>query len=463
MVIPTFGGPERKIADLDCGDCFPWIDYAPDGKSVAVCERVNGVESIVLISMDTGAKSRLTTPPPGLKDLGLRFSPDGQNMALARGVGVIISDIYVMPANGGETKRLTNENGLLHDLAWTTDSREIIFGSGYRENGSLRRVSATGGIPQLIAGASIGAIEPAVSRSGHRLAFVSSEHQQSIRRLELLQPGNRAGESSKLIESPRQNTSPEYSPDGRKITFTSGRSGAPEIWTANADGSEPLQLTAFRGPVTGSSTWSPDGRQITFDSWLKGNGDIWLMNADGGSLRKVTTNPTDDCAPHWSRDGRWIYFASDRTGQLQVWKVEPETGRELQMTHHGGFNAMESPDGKILYYFKDPEVWKMPVAGGVEVPAIVTADGQRVKVADRYDWQVFDDGIYIIRSPDASHPANQIEFFSFKTRRCQLIKTLQPGPMPDAGGLRITSDRHWALFAQTEKEEENVMLVNNFR
>ena len=133
------------------------------------------------------------------------------------------------------------------------------------------------------------------------------------------------------------------------------------------------------------------------------------------------------------------------------------------MTHHGGFNAMESPDGKILYYFTDPEVWKMPVSGGVEVPAIVTADGQRVKVADRYDWQVFDDGIYIIRSPDVSHPANQIEFFSFKTRRCQSIKTLQPGPMPDAGGLRITSDRRWAVFTQTEKEEQNVLLVNNFR
>ena len=77
--------------------------------------------------------------------------------------------------------------------------------------------------------------------------------------------------------------------------------------------------------------------------------------------RRLTDNPSDDMAPSWSRDGRWIYFASSRSGQLQLWKAPAEGSPAAQVTRKGGVLAVESLDGKFLYYAKGrvaPEIWR---------------------------------------------------------------------------------------------------------
>ena len=80
-----------------------------------------------------------------------------------------------------------------------------------------------------------------------------------------------------------------------------------------------------------------------------------------------------DEAPTWSRNGKWIYFPSNRSGTFEVWKVPSEGGKAVQITKGGGYNAVESFDGKALYYLKlgkrDVEVgqiWKVPCEAGEE-------------------------------------------------------------------------------------------------
>ena len=104
----------------------------------------------------------------------------------------------------------------------------------------------------------------------------------------------------------------------------------------------------------GTPRWSPDGQQIAFDSNPRGNSDIYVVKADGGRPCRLTTGNYAEVAPSWSRDGRWIYFASDQTGAWQVWKMPAEGGGAVQVTKQGGFAALESYDGKTLYYAKGP-------------------------------------------------------------------------------------------------------------
>jgi Tol biopolymer transport system component len=121
----------------------------------------------------------------------------------------------------------------------------------------------------------------------------------------------------------------------------------------DSDGSNPVQLTSFRGPNVTCPRWSPDGGRIAFDSNAEGEFDIWVINASGGKPQRMTTDPANDGNPSWSGDGRWIYFDSARTGEQQVWKIPDSGGDAIQVTRDGGFAPLESPDGKFIYYTKN--------------------------------------------------------------------------------------------------------------
>ncbi|HEX6622898.1 MAG TPA: LpqB family beta-propeller domain-containing protein, partial [Pyrinomonadaceae bacterium] len=164
------------------------------------------------------------------------------------------------------------------------------------------------------------------------------------------------------MSSTRADSGPQYSPDGRKVVFSSSHTGPLEVWACEADGSNPVQVTSFGGPHVGSPRWSPDGRQIVFDSPAEGHRDIYVVGVDGGKPRRLTVEASADVRPSWSRDGRFVYFGSDRGGGWQVWKAPAEGGATIQLTKGGGREAFDSPDGKFVYYTKAdaPGLWRVP-------------------------------------------------------------------------------------------------------
>ncbi len=81
-----------------------------------------------------------------------------------------------------------------------------------------------------------------------------------------------------------------------------------------------------------------------------------------------------------SRDGQWIYFYSGRDkGTYQLWKAPFKGGSPVRVTSNGGIYAIESVDGRFLYYskFGEPGVWKRPLDGGEEfrLTLVVGLDG----------------------------------------------------------------------------------------
>ena len=103
--------------------------------------------------------------------------------------------------------------------------------------------------------------------------------------------------------------------------FASDRSGHIEVWTADADGSNQVQLTDLKTSLTAGARWSPDGRQVVFLSVVGGQLELFTIPAGGGAVRRLTNNPAHDTAPSWSHNGNWIYFGSNRSGEFQIWKI----------------------------------------------------------------------------------------------------------------------------------------------
>ena len=94
--------------------------------------------------------------------------------------------------------------------------------------------------------------------------------------------------------------SPSWSPDGRRIAFSSNReTGAFQIWLINPDGSDPVRLTSDSGG-NGEPSWSPDGSKIVFTSFQDNEVEIYVMNADGtGQTRLTNMVGTYEHSPRW--------------------------------------------------------------------------------------------------------------------------------------------------------------------
>ena len=461
VLVPALGGPERVLHSVrqpGVPTLGHFLSWSPDGKSLAFSERVSPLApfGIYLLSIDGLEKRQLTTPPAGTR--GDRFpalSPSGDTVAFTRRSNNDTDDVYLAPVSGGEPARLTSDNSVINGLAWTPDGREIIYSSNRAGARHIWKVPASGGTPELVPAGEENPTNPAVARQGRLLAYTSTRSDTNIWRIEAQgAKGAGGGTHAKLISSTRSDDSPQYAPDGTKIVFSSSRTGNLEVWTCDADGSNPVRLTSFGGPHVGTPRWSPDGRQIALDSNAEGQRDVYVVGLDGASPRRLTFEPSTDARPSWSKDGRFVYFGSDRSGEWQVWKAPAEGGPAAQVTKQGGREAFESPDGRHVYYAKEnvPGMWRVPAEGGEEL-----------KILDQVrqgSWAVWERGIYFV-NPDA-RPFPSIEFYDFATERTTRIATIEKELFWSGPNLASTADGRWILYVHTDQTESDIMLIENF-
>jgi Tol biopolymer transport system component/tRNA A-37 threonylcarbamoyl transferase component Bud32 len=462
FIVPALGGNERKLHSETSAFLFYFDSgpsWSPDGKSLVFPGRASPQEpnSIFSLSLENLEKRKLTSPPAGaIGDSNPSFSPDANTLAFTRQTGSSPGDIYLLPAAGGEPKRLTFDNRPILGLDWTADGHEIVFSSDRDRAGrfSLWRISASGGTSERLAVGGDNASTLAISRQGHRLAYTQEFRDHNIWRIQVPNSTGRRNPPTRLIASTRADDGPQFSPEGKRIVFASARSGNREIWMCDSEGLNPIPLTSFGGPDVNSPRWSPDGREIAFDSLAEGSRDIYVVSVEGGKPRRVTTEISDEVRPSWSRDGRWIYFGSNRSGDWQVWKAPAKGGQAVRVTREGGREAFESPDGKV-YYAKGVGVlgiWKTPAQGGQEIRVL--------DQAVQGFWALRDRGIYFLNPKTSPHSA--IEFLSFATGRTTQIAALEKEPTL-ASGLAVSPDGRWILHVQGDQRESDIMLVENFR
>jgi Tol biopolymer transport system component len=244
------------------------------------------------------------------------------------------------------------------------------------------------------------------------------------------------------------------SPDGRRVAFTSTRSGDAEIWVSDPDGSNEIQLTSMRAQDTNCARWSPDGQFIEFSSNGEGEFDVYIVPAAGGKPRRLTSHPAMDLAAGFSRDGNWIYFNSLRTGDYRVFRIPVAGGEDeaVLVTPNNGTQTFEAPDSGSIYYLTsavESPLWQLPISGG-----------DPVKILDRVLWfnfWLFGKGAYYIDQRDGER---RLQYLNLVTGKSTIIA----GNLGDvSAGLTATPDGKTILFTRLDAFAEDLMLVENFR
>ncbi|MFN0167647.1 MAG: hypothetical protein ACKV22_14570 [Bryobacteraceae bacterium] len=469
MLVSAMGGPERMVGETIRPHVIlprPYLTFTHDGKWLIVMDASGSrmhYSALVLMSLESGEKRPLTTPT-GMNDTAPALSPDGRTVAFVRG-NVAEGNIWLLSLNReftplGEPRQLTHEEFPAGNPVWTAGGREIIYGSRDNNPPGLYRVSVTGRSPrQLIPGTGMAATDLAISRQGNRLAYSNRAEDMDIWRLPLGETSSSNGAASAFSSSSWRDYFPQYSLDGTRIAFISGRSGSNELWVCRSDGSAAAQLTALGAQIAAQPGWSPDGQWIAFASAVGGTHDVYVVAAAGGRPRRLTSEPGHDQSPVWSPDGRWIYFCSERGGESRVWRMPAGGGPAERITRNGGGQLQLSPDGKFVYYVAAWDrlgLWRASAQGGGEEQVVDS-------IFNPQAFTVARDGVYYYSRDAGSKKA--LFLYRFATGRSERVP-VAPIPMKRYApmGLSVSPDGKFLLaglwFASRDGD---IMMVENFR
>ena len=193
-------------------------------------------------------------------------------------------EIYVMNINGKNLRRLTNNHHLDHSPSWSPDGKCIVFSSNRDRNREIYVMDADGGNQLNLTNNPQGDYSPSWSPDGERIVFTSDREIYVIDA-----DGGNQRKLGQNDENDVKDYSPSWSPDGKRIVFSSERDGhfvddhgniTNEIYVMDADGGNQQRLTENRREDWYPS-WSPDGRRIAFSSERDGSAEIYVMDADG--------------------------------------------------------------------------------------------------------------------------------------------------------------------------------------
>jgi tricorn protease len=162
--------------------------------------------------------------------------------------------------------------------------------------------------------------------------------------------------SAQAQEPIRFARTPDISPDGKQVAF----SYFGDIWVVEAIGGVARPVTMHEKhdmmPV-----FSPDGRKIAFSSNRHGSYDIFVVSTQGGRPTRLTFDSADDFVSGWSPDGKYVLFSSSRSMSFphnyEMYKVSVQGGRVQRISRFEGREGVYSPSGEEIAYVRGPGAW----------------------------------------------------------------------------------------------------------
>ncbi|TJZ90738.1 Tol-Pal system protein TolB [Paracoccus gahaiensis] len=147
---------------------------------------------------------------------------------------------------------------------------------------------------------------------------------------------------------------PKFSPDGRRLLYTSYDSGFPQIQLMDVASVSARPLTQDASTMAFAPTFSPDGRWVAYSREQGGNTDIWLMDVATGAQRPLTNSPAIDTSPGFSPDGQRVVFESDRSGTPQLYIMGLDGAEPVRISFGEGRYGTPawSPKGDMVAFTK---------------------------------------------------------------------------------------------------------------
>jgi dipeptidyl aminopeptidase/acylaminoacyl peptidase len=328
-----------------------WVSdprLSPDGRLVAYTvsglnRDANDYTSRIWLTATDGSLSPRPYTSGEKQDGAARWSPDGSQLAFVSNRDTKTSQLFVIPAEGGEARRITDLAEDVTQTTWSPDGASIAFSArvrddAYKEEDERKRAP----------------------RRFRRLQFkLDNEGWTGDRRRHVFvvrADGSRPPQQ--ITWGDFEDSDPAWSVDGARIAFSSARdddwdvSFVRDLYEVDASGGEPRRLTQTGG-TAGSPVWSPDGSRVAFYLYPTVDDDprhtqVAVLEITNGEVRVLTESLDLQCGPYpeireplWEGDS--ILFGVERGGNLHLYRVPADgSGKPepvLEAEHYvGGYD-----------------------------------------------------------------------------------------------------------------------------
>jgi TolB protein len=208
---------------------------------------------------------------------------------------------------------------------------------------------------------------------------------------------------------------PAWVPGKLALYYTSYARSNPDIYSHSLSSGQRRVIANYSGLNT-SAAVSPDGSKVAMVLSKSGSPNVWVCNADGTNLKRLTTG-IEDSSPCWSPNGDWICFAAKKDGRRRLAKIPAGGGTVQYLNTTGAPNPTEpdwSPDGKWIAFTEQPggfDICVMPADGGMS-PVVLVA-GQNPSWSANSRTLVFNHG------SDGHQTLSVLDVFTKQVKDCR--------------------------------------------
>jgi len=339
-----------------------WPEFLPDGKTVLFVVQPRGVFSffdarVVVQSLQTGERKTVFDggTNPMFADGAVIVNRAGSLLAIPfdvdrlepAGPPVPVVEHVSGHSNTGATQYAVSRNGSIvyvpRDVPLDAEVVWVARNGGVTPVKDLRRP--------------LDAL--ALSPDGNRVALRMSTGGGDVWIYDF-----RRGSLARLTFTPGSDTSPVWTPDGRRILFAGIRAGPFNIFWKASDGTGDDELLVQSMDSDMPSAVSPDGRWLVFTRQAMQTGnDLWLLPLEGERKpRPLLVTPFAEARARFSPDGRWIAYQSNESGRFEVYvQPFPGPGGKWQVSTEGGETPIWSPTGRELFYRDDQRLMAVAI------------------------------------------------------------------------------------------------------
>lgn len=318
------------------------VRLAPDGRRIAYVvttidkEKNRRQNAIRLIGVDGSGDREFTA-----NGSAPRFSPDGKTIAFLSNRDGGRPQLYLLPLDGGEARKLTSMEEGLSNCSWAPDGTRFVC------------LSRTGRVKS-----------PSDVRHYTRIRYKFNDSGWfDSTRAHVFVIDAKTGAAKQITDGTQWNDAdPQWSPDGKSIAFVSDRTGTEfdggrnsDVWVVAAEGGKPRRISDH-AEGDGSPRWSPDGKWIAYVGTAERDGpaEIYVAPAEGGASKKAAPALDQTIADlDWSADGKALHFLSGVRGETHLYRIEVASGEVKSVTSGPRAIRAYETDGKVLVYAAD--------------------------------------------------------------------------------------------------------------